>query len=404
MTSTPIVTTPTVQHGVGPTSHPPSLKQNTTTKDQSQGSIPTPPSSLTETKPEANNNSSAVETEAETAGGTQEGLDDAVCSICGDADGEEGNEILFCEGCNLAVHQLCYGVSSVPEGDWYCARCSAGVGPHAMCCVCLKARGAMKPVERPSKDALLGVTPRLVNDEKAIRSHLHSQRYLITNNSFQATVNPNLKKTGSATPNTPLLSIAAREQAEARVATSTYYGLVAHMSRVRCAREARRLASKAKGADVGGSHGMDDDEENGDEENGNGGGSNTLESNWDDDKDVPSLWCHVVCAMWIPELYFIDAETLQPIAWQGVYNTFARPQRRRLPCTICRDNRHKGAVLQCNHPRCADSFHPQCARESGLVELTLEQIGSEMKYVGYCDKHRKNVRQPFLSFLLLLTT
>mmetsp|Transcript_14888 Transcript_14888/g.36135 ORF Transcript_14888/g.36135 Transcript_14888/m.36135 type:complete len:2037 (+) Transcript_14888:2150-8260(+) len=47
----------------------------------------------------------------------------AVCSICGDGDVTPDNQILFCEACDIPIHQMCYGVEKVPEGDYYCVAC-----------------------------------------------------------------------------------------------------------------------------------------------------------------------------------------------------------------------------------------------------------------------------------------
>lgn len=48
---------------------------------------------------------------------------DAVCEICRDGEVTPDNQILFCEACNVAVHQMCYGIEEVPEGDYYCIAC-----------------------------------------------------------------------------------------------------------------------------------------------------------------------------------------------------------------------------------------------------------------------------------------
>lgn len=48
---------------------------------------------------------------------------DAVCEICNDGEVTPDNQILFCEACDVAVHQLCYGIEEVPEGDYYCMAC-----------------------------------------------------------------------------------------------------------------------------------------------------------------------------------------------------------------------------------------------------------------------------------------
>uniref|UniRef100_A0A8C8VQF8 Protein Jade-1 n=1 Tax=Pelusios castaneus TaxID=367368 RepID=A0A8C8VQF8_9SAUR len=75
--------------------------------------------------------------------------EDVVCDVCQSPDGEDGNEMVFCDKCNICVHQACYGILKVPEGSWLCRTCALGVQPK--CLLCPKKGGAMKPTRSGTK-------------------------------------------------------------------------------------------------------------------------------------------------------------------------------------------------------------------------------------------------------------
>lgn len=50
--------------------------------------------------------------------------DEIVCGVCSRPDSQAPNEIILCDNCDFAVHQMCYGVREIPEGDWLCKSCA----------------------------------------------------------------------------------------------------------------------------------------------------------------------------------------------------------------------------------------------------------------------------------------
>ncbi|PIK41560.1 hypothetical protein BSL78_21587 [Apostichopus japonicus] len=85
---------------------------------------------------------------------TEEGLgieydEDICCAVCRAPDSEDGNEMVFCDKCDICVHQACYGVIKIPEGSWMCRCCALGLQPE--CMLCGKKGGAMKSTRSGTK-------------------------------------------------------------------------------------------------------------------------------------------------------------------------------------------------------------------------------------------------------------
>lgn len=52
---------------------------------------------------------------------SEEGLgieydENVICDVCRSPDSEDGNEMVFCDSCNICVHQACYGITVIPAG------------------------------------------------------------------------------------------------------------------------------------------------------------------------------------------------------------------------------------------------------------------------------------------------
>lgn len=176
---------------------------------------------------------------------------DQSCAICGGTDSDNSNAIIFCDGCDIAVHQECYGIVFIPEGQWLCRRCMISKHSKIKCLFCPSQTGAFKQTD-----------------------------------------------TGS--------------------------------------------------------------------------------------------WSHVICGIWIKELFFANLHYMEPI--EGI--DLVPKSRWRLNCYICRQK--TGACIQCANKNCFTAFHVTCAKRAGLfmdfggctiLEAASNNFRSGTRLESYCNKH-----------------
>jgi len=77
--------------------------------------------------------------------------DNSICAVCLKGETELNNDILFCDCCDISVHQKCYGgaiLQRLPakNEEWYCDRCHSLVVENRLprCALCPLLKGALK--------------------------------------------------------------------------------------------------------------------------------------------------------------------------------------------------------------------------------------------------------------------
>lgn len=69
------------------------------------------------------------------------------CVVCDESECDNSNAIVFCDGCDIAVHQDCYGIPWIPDGQWLCQQCRVSRKRKAACIFCPNKTGAFKPTD-----------------------------------------------------------------------------------------------------------------------------------------------------------------------------------------------------------------------------------------------------------------
>lgn len=105
-------------------------------------------------------------------------------------------------------------------------------------------------------------------------------------------------------------------------------------------------------------------------------------------------WAHVVCALFIPEVTFVDVDTMEPIKLNEIPH-----DRFKKVCYICEEKNREpkvsvyGACMTCKKSGCKLGFHVTCAQNVGLLCEEAGNHGRNVQYVGYCKHHYSKLKK-----------
>ncbi|TNV85459.1 hypothetical protein FGO68_gene6208 [Halteria grandinella] len=127
---------------------------------------------------------------------TNEVDEDIQCDICLEYDHDDEDQIVICDLCNAATHQSCYGgplTNQVPQGNWYCDRCSVlNIDKNRKCTeikcfLCPDIDGLMKCVDPLNQlwahVICVNYNPDINfknNDKTVIEGQLNKQRFALS--------------------------------------------------------------------------------------------------------------------------------------------------------------------------------------------------------------------------------
>ncbi|KAL8505676.1 hypothetical protein ACS0TY_016780 [Phlomoides rotata] len=91
-------------------------------------------------------------------------------------------------------------------------------------------------------------------------------------------------------------------------------------------------------------------------------------------------WAHLVCAIYVPEVFFEDPE-----GRQGINCSKVLKRRWGRKCYICRSK--KGCVLDCSEPKCPLAFHVTCALKEELCVEYRQRKNRGDVVAAFCRSH-----------------
>ena len=306
-------------------------------------------------------------------------MEDALCCVCGGGQSEPPNEIMFCERCEVAVHQDCYGVGEIPDGDWLCWPCQivedreretnapktrpprymreAGDGvmydPRVKCELCPVMRGAMRAIV-PAK-----LSSPLSEMKKCMPCAPNSASPPGTTSTTPGNVEAKME-------NTDAKDVVMKDaEPEKEKQQDTPMNIVEEKMVSPSTQKPSAVKDDAKAL-----------------------------VNQTPKLDSPAnmrphklRWAHVVCAKWMPGIS-CDLFSNEPEAIRGEESIPSRLLEAK--CAVCGSK--EGAKVQCSKEGCRMYFHPLCARRANYyIEYGPQTEGTPVGH--YCKNHSTQAKR-----------
>ncbi|CAI2361476.1 unnamed protein product [Moneuplotes crassus] len=303
--------------------------------------------------------------------------DEYICQVCNNGDSKHDNQIVFCEECGACAHQKCYGIYSLPEGDWNCTICKvfgSHQGQYIQCALCPNKGGLMKPCNLLASDTLL------INIGTGIKDNVYQQKirhYLEEihldcanfNTIFQDDSQKKIKieKMISKMNINRKVNLLDRKDGNTRIFPTedknlNFNKIVQKEEKIQSAIFGKNYKEQLK---------------------------QLYKDEGSKDALVPNFyaWVHMSCVLFTPELYHTQ---------QGLVKLNKIDKKRfSTPCYLCKTKNGKkstsinlGSTVKCSETDCENHIHVECARRRDF-HLVLEDFSNLQERVTsiYCEKH-----------------
>lgn len=305
-------------------------------------------------------------------------IDDIICQICNSGDNDDKNLIVYCSLCNISVHQNCYILPEIPEGDFICDLCIQ-FGPRGKflrCVFCSCRGGAMRPTYVPCSSCMFDRKNEnfslFIKSKEPEKEQFWPEKYPAFVEQLQAS-----KSKGSANGSTV---------GEVSNALSFNKQVINFIPSEKDKKDKKSSSKNKKKIEqkklkhMVGKQPVDVKEL-----------PQITEFVYDfyketfvfseeqlQEEPIPEFyWVHMACLYWQPGI------TIKHMGNEFDVKNFGSVDRSKflLKCKLC--DQVNGACINCSHEECNVSFHVECARRAKL-HLVVKPNGA---HVGFCVDH-----------------